>query len=237
MNKPFIVAIVPAKMTSRRLPRKNLVDLCGNPLIYYSVSAAKLARLIDSVFVSSEDKEVLDIASAYGAQVIQRPHELSRDDVTNQKVLRHAMTTISSKAGREPDLVVLLQPTHPLRQPADIDRGITMMLDDPEADILFTLLKVDDLRGEIKEGRFITEHKLPRNKLSEPEMYRNCGSFYIFRPHRTFLSDIFFGKHILPMVLDRPEFEVDIDTASDLLLARCLLASNTEEFNHFNVNL
>ncbi len=232
----FIVAVVPAKMTSRRLPRKNIVDLCGKPLIYYSIRVGQLVKQIDSVYVSSEDDGILSLSIGYGANSILRPGELSKPDITNKYVMSHAAETIRSGAGKYPELVVLLQPTHPLRKPADIEQGITMMLDNPLADSLFTIVRSDDLRGQIIDGRFVPEFQLPRNRLKEPVMYRNCGSFYIFRPERTFLSDSFFGRNILPLVLSRPEFEVNIDSYSDLIQARCLLESNKEEFGHFDIS-
>lgn len=237
MMKYFIIAVVPAKMTSRRLPGKNLIDLCGQPLIYYSIRAARLVRQVSSVYVSSEDTRVLDTAARLGAETIVRPPALSDHNVSNQQVLKHAVESVQSLSGAIPDLVVLLQPTHPLRMPADIERGIEMILDDPKADSLFSLIPADDLRGQIIDGRFMPEVPLPRNKLKEPRIFKNCGSFYIFRPERTFMTDRFFGEQIIPMVLERPEFEVDIDTASDLRLADCLLRSRIEEFGHFSLNI
>lgn len=233
--KPFVAAVIPAKLTSQRLPRKNLADLCGNPLVYYSVRAAQLAKKIDSIYVSSEDKDILDLSIKLGAETIVRPQELSHPDVTNQHVLKHAVEFIRTSSGKYPDMVVLLQPTHPLRQPLDIDRGITMMIDNTEADALFTLIPSDDLRGQIKNGEFVAEFPLPRNKSLEPEIFINCGSFYIFRPKSTFLSEKFFGNKICPLVLDRHEFEVDIDTAADLRLAECILKTNMDEFKHFDI--
>jgi CMP-N,N'-diacetyllegionaminic acid synthase len=234
--KPFIIAVIPAKMTSQRLPGKNLTDLCGNPLIYYSIRAAQLVEQIDSVYVSSEDDNVLDISVKLGAEPIVRPPELSYPDVTNHDVMKHAVEGIESRSGKCPDIVVLLQPTHPLRKHGDIERGVAMMLDNLQADSLFTLIPNDDLRGQIRNGKFVPEFPLPRNKMIEPKMYTNCGSFYIFRPNRTFMSGRFFGENIIPLVMDKPEFEVDIDTVSDLRLAECLLRTYREEFKHFNVN-
>lgn len=228
-----VVAVVPTKLTSVRLPRKNVADLGGRPLFYYSVRAAQLCPEIDSVYVSSEAPEILETAAGFGAEVIERPVELSDPKVTNLGVLEHALAEISHRRGGVPELLVLLQPTHPLRQPSAISRGVEQMRRDPQADTLLSVLKTDELRGEIRDGRYIPEFSLPRNKATEPNLYRNTGSFYIFRVANTVARGRMFTDSFLPLVLDRPEFEVDIDETSDLELARCVLAANREAFADF----
>lgn len=225
-----VVAFIPAKMTSRRLPRKNLLGLCGRPLLYYSVRAALLTEAIDRVIVSSESEEALAAARGYGAETLTRPERLSRHGVTTAELLRHSYPSFQDG----PDTVVLLQPTHPLRDPGDIHSAIGL-LETSGADSLFAVVRTDELRGSVEGGLFRPEFPLPRDKAAEPEAYRNTGSFYVFRPERTFLGERPFGKRIAAYVLGRPEFEVDIDTASDLRLAECLLRTHAAEFPHFEV--
>jgi N-acylneuraminate cytidylyltransferase len=232
-NEFLVAAIVPAKMTSIRLPRKNLADLGGYPLFYYSVRAAQLCPNVNEVFVSSESAEVLEAANKYGAHCISRPAELSLPNVTNADVLHHALQEMTNKMGKEPDLTVLLQPTHPLRIPSDITKGIYAMLNDDTADCLFSLVKIDELRGVIQDSRFIPEYPLPRNKQFETKRYRNTGSFYIFRTARTIRLGKLFTSEIIPLVLSNPQFEIDVDEASDLELARSLLEANKMRFSMY----
>lgn len=227
-----IAAFIPAKMTSMRLPGKNMKMLCGYPLVYYSIKVASLVKEIEHIIVSSEDKEVLRTAIEFGAIPLSRPRSLSGGKVTNITVLKHFYKKFSEKA----EIVVLLQPNHPLRHPEDIANAIDLFKQ-VDADSLFSVAKTDQLLGRIENGFFVPEFPLPRNKASEPVRYKNTGSFYIFTPDRSFLTESPFGEKIVPYVLGRPEFEVDIDTASDMRLATCLLESNAERFNHFDIKL
>jgi CMP-N-acetylneuraminic acid synthetase len=99
---------------------------------------------------------------------------------------------------------------------------------------MFSLVRTNELRGTISEGRFVPEVSLPR-PAPGPDTYRNCGSFYLFRPEGSFLIEQPFGRTIAPYVMEHPEFEVDIDYEADMQLAECLLMSNRERFGHFEI--
>lgn len=234
---PYTVAIIPAKMTSQRLPYKNLVDLCGNPLLYYSIEVAKHVSLIDEIYVSSEDENVLTTASSYNVKTIVRPKELSSPEITTQDVLVHAYNVIGEKTGKSPELIVLLQPTHPLRMFSSIEEALQKMISETDYDSLFVVMETDELRGRIIDNCFISEFDLPRNKRTEPKFYKNTGSFYIFRPDRSFLVQSFFGNKIYPYILDRSLFEIDIDYQSDLELARLMLSDYAHAFPHFKIEI
>ena len=193
-DSPYTVAVVPAKISSQRFRRKNLADLCGCPLIYYSIEAAILVPSISEVYVSSEDAKVLDVAVSYGAHTIVRPEELSQPNVSNQEVLSHAYYEIGAQTGKYPDFIVLLQPTHPLRMPMNIESALKTMSEKKGYDALFSVVEIGELRGQIINNAFIPEFPLPRNKIKEPRLYKNTGSFYVFRPSSSFLTDTFFGK-------------------------------------------
>lgn len=228
-------AIIPAKMTSQRLPGKNLADLCGKPLIYYSIEVVKCVPSINDVYVSSEDEKVLELASSFGANIIKRPDELSEPHITTKDVLSHSYKQIGNKTGEYPELVVLLQPTHPLRKPEQIERAITIMKNKTKFDCLFSVMATDDLRGQIKKNIFVPEFPLPRIKSKEPKLYKNTGSFYIFRPHRSFLTNAFFGNKIYPFVQEGTPFEIDIDYPYDMDLCRCLLCIYQDQFPFFKI--
>lgn len=235
MPKLFTVAIVPAKMTSQRFKRKNLENLCGQPLVYYSIQIVKHIDLISDVFVSSEDKTMLDTASFLGAKTIVRPKYLSDPEITTQDVLKHVYAEICQQKGQSPDLVVLLQPTHPLRMPGPIADAIKLMGQNEAFDCLFSVMPNDELRGRIVSDSFVPEFNLPRDKATEPKLFKNTGSFYIFRPEKSFLTKSFFGRKIFPFVLERSPFEIDIDYPSDMEIATCLLERNRGKFPHFEI--
>lgn len=231
----YVVAVIPAKMTSQRFKRKNLHELCGNPLIYYSIRVAETVNLIKDIFVSSEDKMMQKTALYYGARIIERPEELSDPQITNQDVLRHAYEHIGQLNNAYPDIVILLQPTHPLRHPDQINEAIQVMIDNRGYDSLFSVMRTDELRGRIVNGSYVPEFSLPRNRSKEPVIYKNTGSFYLFRPASSFLTDSFFGDNIYPFILPRSPFEVDIDYLSDMETAECLLNRKSEQFPHFDI--
>lgn len=224
-----ITAFIPAKMKSQRLPEKNMRALGGLPLIHYSIRAAELAHRVDNIVVSSESPKVLDYARGLGVSLHERPEELSEAKKTSIQVIHHWHLAQQEP----PELVLLLQPTHPLRNPKDLDAAIDLFKSG-DADCLFSLVEEDCLLGTLDNGHFRPEQSLPRDRSKSTLRYRNTGSFYLFRPEATFLSDRPFGQTIMGYVLDHPEFEIDIDHESDFRLAEVMLASHGHAFAHFH---
>lgn len=114
----MILGVIPARGGSKAIPRKNIKPLLGKPLLAWSIEAAIQSRLIDRFVVSTEDREIADIAVTAGAEVLDRPRELASDDATTVAVLQHALDMIPTET------VVLLQPTSPIRTDGLIDRAI-----------------------------------------------------------------------------------------------------------------
>lgn len=118
-----IACIIPARGGSKRIPRKNIAEFCGKPLIAWSIECAKASQYIKRVYVSSEDEEILKISTKYGAIAIKRPQELAMDLTSTEDTLVHALNHMDS-----PDVVVFLQATSPVREAVDIDDAITQFL-------------------------------------------------------------------------------------------------------------
>jgi len=127
-----IGALIPARGGSKRVPRKNLKVLCGKPLIYWTITAAKHSKYIDKVWVSSEDAEILKVAENYGADIIKRPKRLATDTVLTEPVIEHFLKKVDL------DVLVLIEPTHPLLTTKDIDIALKKFLND-DYDSLITL--------------------------------------------------------------------------------------------------
>ena len=121
-----VLAIIPARGGSKGLPRKNIADLAGKPLIAWTIEASLNSKYITKTMVSSDDKEILDISVEYGAEIIKRPENLASDDATSESVVKHAIDCLEA-TGEVFDIVVLLQPTSPLRNSKDIDNAIELM--------------------------------------------------------------------------------------------------------------
>ena len=115
------IAIIPARGNSKRLPGKNIKLLYGKPMIAYAIEEAKKSKYVDEVVVTSDDDEILNISKEYGADVIKRPSELAYDDTPTIEAIRHAVAHMGDDL-----VVVLLQPTSPLRTVKDIDKCILL---------------------------------------------------------------------------------------------------------------
>ena len=131
MTKNKILAIIPARGGSKGIARKNIRQLAGKPLIAWSIEASKRSNLLDMCVVSTEDDEIAKISQKYGAKVLPRPAELATDEASTMSVLQDILTKIDT------DVVVLLQPTSPIRDSDLIDKCITKFLE-TDADSLAT---------------------------------------------------------------------------------------------------
>ncbi len=217
------VAIIPARGGSKRLPRKNLRLVGGKPLIVHAVASALSAACIREVHVSTEDPEIARIARQHGGQVIDRPAELAADTAQNDAVVRHALETVG--AGRF-DLVVLLQPTSPLRLGEHIDACVEGMLRHRARSAL-TVTAVDVHPGKtliLRDGMvhpFTTAADMEARHQDMAEVHRQNGAVYAlgvgdFLEHGRFFLPPCYGS-----LMSREE-SIDIDDELDLALADLL---------------
>lgn len=134
INGNGVIAIVPARSGSKGLPGKNIKDLCGKPLLAWTIEKALKSRFIDKVVVSTDSEEIAAIAVQFGAEVpFLRPKELATDEATSLSVVEHCLDFFKTKENLQFDYTLLLEPTSPLREDSDIDRAISV-LDSPRED-------------------------------------------------------------------------------------------------------
>ncbi|MBA7636689.1 N-acylneuraminate cytidylyltransferase [subsurface metagenome] len=224
--KPRIIAIIPARGGSKGIPRKNVRLLCGKPLIAYAIEAALDSKYIDRVLVSTEDEEIAEIAREYGSEVIERPSELADDFSTTEPVLEHAVRYMEETEGYQPNVIVLLQPTSPLRNHQHIDEALEAFFTNKYDSLLSVcssyafLWKVDDKRLHPLNYDF---QNRPRRQDREPE-YRENGAIYITKHdilmHRHNRLGGKIGLYIMPV-----EASWEIDTEFDLWLCEQLIIS------------
>jgi len=220
------VAIVPARGGSKGVPRKNLRMLRGRPLIHYSIKAGLEARTIDSVIVSTEDAEIARAAMRSGAEVVDRPPELATDASPTIEAVLHAIGVLEAR-GRGPAVIVLLQPTSPLRLAGDIDSAVRLFRRGgcdsvvsvcPMAHPPHWALRLD--HGFLAPA--FDPVLLTRRRQDLPETYAPNGAVYVSSPgalrdHNGFLAPRT-RAYVMP-----PERSLDIDTELDLELAGFLL--------------
>ena len=179
----MIVSIIPARGGSKGIPKKNIIDFCGKPLIAWSILQSKNCKLIDEVYVSSDDDEIIDISCRYGAKAIKRPRELATDFSTSEDALLHAVSVIEEKT--HIDLVVFLQATSPLREKKDIEKALKDF-QTQGADSLFSAAKLEDFFIWKKtSGGLISMNYDYQNRTRRQDVetqYVENGSIYIFKP-------------------------------------------------------
>jgi len=222
-DKTFL-AIIPARGGSKRLPRKNVLDLAGKPLIAWSIEAGLESKYIDSVIVSSDDDEILEIAQKFGSETLKRPDELASDMATSFEAIKHTIENVDSY-----DYIVLLQPTSPLGTAKQIDEAMEL-LERKKADAIISVCEMDHsplwsntLPEDASMNHFIRDEvKNKRSQDMEP-YYRLNGAIYICDTNRLLEEKSFlFKENIFAYTMDR-ESSVDIDEEIDFQFSEILI--------------
>lgn len=227
-----ILALIPARGGSKGIPRKNIVNLCGKPLITYSIEQALASKWINRVIVSTDDEEIAEISRKYGAEVpFMRPEEFAQDLSPDIDVFRHALKWLQTNEGYVPDIVLNHRPVCPIRKVETIDRAIELLINTPEADALrsvripaqtpYKMWKiVEGYMKPLLELPGVAEpFNLPRQVL--PEVYWQIGYVDMVRTEVITKRGRMSGDKILPFIIE--EEWVDIDYEEDIIEAEKLL--------------
>jgi len=199
-----ILGIIPARGGSKGIPRKNLKKLCGKPLVVWTIEAAKKSKLLDQFVVSTEDEEIAEVSRKYGAEIAHRPPELAKDETPILAVLQDILKKIDA------DVVVLLNPTSPIRNPSLIDHCIRRFLDGT-ADSLATGFMCKYKEYGTYDGR----------RQDIVGFFYDDGNIYITKADLVRKGNRF-GKKIERVILDK-EQNVDIDDDFDFWLTEQIL--------------
>lgn len=219
-----ILCVVPARGGSKGVPRKNLREVAGRPLLAWTVEQALSARHRLDVAVSTEDDEIAEVARAAGARVVERPARLAQDTTPTEPVVRHVLDATRA-AGSAPDAVMLLQATSPVRLPGTLDRAVDQLA----ATGVDSLVGVVPLApfvwtaGDAPTAAYDVEARPRRQDLTPDDLrYRETGSLYLTRPWVYDERDNRIGGRVGLFVMDERE-GTDIDTELDLLVAERIL--------------
>ena len=227
------LAIIPARGGSKGIPRKNIAPIGGRPLIAWTIEAARAAKLVDRVIVSTDDAQIAQVAREFGAEVIDRPAEISGDAASSESALLHVLEALERTENYRPELVAFLQCTSPLTQAADID-GVIAELGIANADSALTVAPFGHFlwRPDERTGAVGVNHdKSFRQRRQErsPEYLEN-GAVYVMKSDgfRT-ARHRFFGKTAMFVV--PAERAIEIDEPGDLVIAEMLLRQQHERLN------
>lgn len=220
-----IVAVIPARGGSTRIPNKNIARVGGHPLIAHTIVAAKRARLINDVYVSTDSLEIAAVAKHYGAKVIERPADLSTSTAPTEPALLHAVDVIE-KDNDKIDFIVLLQATSPLRRDFRIDQAIALALETKCDSVISVVPDIEYyfLGDIIGDNRLQVKYD-PKNRLRTqdiPPRYRENGAIYVMKRDLLIEEECRMGGDMRVIVMDKTE-SIDIDEMVDLQLCNLLL--------------
>ncbi|WP_341327680.1 pseudaminic acid cytidylyltransferase [Methylotuvimicrobium sp. KM2] len=220
------IAVIPARGGSKRIPRKNIKDFCGKPIIAWSIEAAKVSDLFDHIIVSTDDEEIAEVARNWGAEVpFMRPAELSNDFTGTGAVTRHALKWSLEHYG-DIECVCTLYATAPFIRAADLRAGYQALVDQAKA-AAFT---VTSFPYPIQRALRITssggvemmqpDYRMTRSQDLEPA-YHDAGQFYWERTPALLQDTLLPADLVLPIVLPRHQVQ-DIDTEEDWIRAELM---------------
>jgi len=242
VEKCDVLAIIPARGGSKGIPRKNILDFAGYPLIAYSIIAGLQSNLVTRTVVSTDDEEIAQVAKSWGAEVpFLRPSELAEDNTLDYPVIRHCLDWLQEHEGYQPAVVVQLRPTSPIRPLGCVDEAVQSLLENPGADCVrgvvpsgqnpFKMWTIDSLSGAMKpllqlEG--VQEpYNAPRQAL--PKVYWQTGHIDAIRTETILDKLSLTGDVILPLMID-PKYTVDIDLPSDWKTSERLIFEGSLKF-------
>jgi N-acylneuraminate cytidylyltransferase len=218
------IAIIAGRGGSKGIPKKNLINVNGIPLIAWSILQAKRSKAIDSVWVTSDSDEILNIAIKYGAHVIKRPKKISGDKATSESAWNHAIKFIATQKIKI-DIIVALQPTSPIRESSDLDSAITYFKK-KNFDSLLSVTEIEDFFiWENKKGRPLSvnyDYKKRSRRQSIEKKFLENGSFYIFKPETIYRYKNRLGGNIGFYNLEKYK-SFQIDNVSDILLCEAIM--------------
>jgi len=233
-----ILAIIPARSGSKSVPHKNIRDICGKPMIAYSIEHGLKSKYINRVIVSTDSEQYADIARSYGAEVpFIRPAEYATDTALDIDVFRHALTYLREKEGYEADIVVQLRPTYPIRRIEDIDRMIELCMGDDSIDSVRSMSLATEVPYkmwvEVDNGEMLVKplidsipecYNMPRQQL--PTVFYQNACIDVLRPRVIFEMNSMSGNVIMGYKMTE---NFDIDTEEEFIRAKEYI---NEKVNH-----
>jgi len=225
-----VLGIVPSRGGSKGIPRKNIRLLAGRPLLHYAVMAAQKSGVIDRLILSTDSEEIAQVGHHLGVEVpFLRPSELAQDDTPMLLVVEHAVTKLE-ETDWSPEVVILLQPTAPLRRPEHIVKALTI-LRTTGCDSVVSVVEVPKHFSphyvmKIQDGRlvnYLAEGQAITRRQDAPAAYSRDGTVYVVWRKILMEDHSLYGTDCYPLILSAEE-SVNLDTLQDWVLAEQKIA-------------
>lgn len=229
-----IIAIIPARGGSKGIPRKNIKNINGKPLISYTIAEVKKSKYINRIIVSTEDREIAEISKKYGAEVpFLRPKELAGDSTPGIDPIIHCINWLKENENYRPEYVCLLQCTSPFRKVNQIDEAFEKLISKDSNSIVsvceseispYWMKKIDN--GKMKD--FLEDISFYARRQDTPTVYRLNGAIYIAKTDFLLKNKNWYTENTLSYIMDRNS-SIDIDDMIDFKFAEFLMKENENE--------
>ncbi len=228
-----VLSIIPARGGSKSIPMKNILPLSGKPLIGYTIEHALASETIHRVIVSTDNKEIARVAETFGAEVpFSRPSEHAGDKTPDFPVFLHALNWLKEQEGYEPDIVVHLRPTSPVRNVRHIDDMVRLLIATPHCDSVrsVSIAKQSPFKMWKREGEHIVpffEHSFNEKTLTAkqylPKVYYHNGCIDVIRASTILKKESLTGGAVLPFLMTDEKYEIQIDSPLEARIAEMIL--------------
>lgn len=228
---PNVFALVPARGGSKGILQKNIVPLGDQPLLAYTLKAAQESGVVDSVYVSSDDDQILSVAHYYGAERIKRDPHLARDESLIDPVVAEFIHRLKL-AGK--DIIILLLPTSPLRTAVHIREALAEFRDFPTCRSLISVCEINNqlMKAYVGGGEFLQPlagaHSSYMRRQDLPSLYMPNGAISIFKVDEFMREEKIPRTHEIPYLMSDYD-SLDVDTPADLLIAEQRLGKRAVE--------
>ena len=235
-----IITIIPARGGSKGIPNKNIINTSGKPLIAWTIEQSIKTKSIYKTYVSTNDNQIADISKRYGAEIIWRPEEICGDTATSESAILHALDYLKEEQELEPDYVVFLQATSPLRKKDDIDNAIEMIINENSDSLLSVVNSHCFIWGKNQSGlkSINYDYKDRKRRQEFNKQYQENGSIYIVKPNILQKCNNRLGGKICVYVMDYWQ-QFEIDSRDDLELCEMIFNKylKSQEIDLHNVKL
>ena len=231
INGKSVIAIIPARAGSKGLPGKNIRDLCGKPLIGWTIEAGLKSKYIDVVAVSTESQDIARVARNFGAATpFMRPPELATDEATSYEVTKHMLDCYQAECNASFDYTVLLEPTSPLRDSNDIDRALEKLTETSQAKSIVGIAKTEGqnpaflvkVRADATLVEFIDGGMRHIRRQDVEDVYFIEGSIYISETSKLLERKTFYHEKTIGYILPKWK-SLEIDDEVDFIMVEALM--------------